>query len=149
MVYTTSRFAGSFLIPDLIGSLSIKGLLQYSSFIIAANRLSISYECLTLTRTLIRRSLFLKLSNGLELHVTIALLTQQSHGVITNLLLSRNQRIELSLMIKWPKERLYATRFQLFHSRPFIDRRVYRAISRASRRRGWWYNRGNRSYLRR
>src|SRR6266498_4413661 len=97
MAYRMSRFAGSLLILRLTGSLLIKGLLRHSSSIIAANRLSILYKCSTLTRILIRQSLSLKLFSGLELHRTIVLPTQQSHGATGNLLLSRNRRIELSL----------------------------------------------------
>ena len=114
IVYIVVHTAGSLLILRLTGSLSIKGLLRYLSSIIAANRLSISYECLTLTKTLIRRSLFLKLFSGLELHGTITSPTRQSHDATGNLLLSRNQRIELLSTKEWLKEKLYASRFQLF-----------------------------------
>src|SRR6266480_2140142 len=114
MAYGMSRFAGSLLILRLTGSLSIKGLLRHSSSIIAANGLSISYECSTLTKTLIRQSLSLKLFSGLELHGTITSPTRQSHDATRNLLLSRNQRIELLLTKEWLKEKLYASRFQLF-----------------------------------
>ncbi len=114
MAYRILRFASSLLILRLISSLLIKGLLRHSSSIIAANRLSISYKYLTLIRILIRQSLSLKLFSGLELHRTITLLTRQSHSATRNLLLSRNQRIELLLTKEWPKERLYASRFQLF-----------------------------------
>src|ERR1700722_15824924 len=111
MVYTMSRFAGSLLILHLTGSLLIKGLLQPSSSIIAVNGLSILYECSTPTRTLIRQSLSLKLSNGLELHGMTVLLTQQSPDATGNLLLLRNQWIQLLLMKEWPKGKLYVSRF--------------------------------------
>src|SRR6266536_6093097 len=114
MAYKMSRFASSLLILRLTSSLSIKGLLRYSSSIIVVNRLSILYKYSTLTRILIRQSLSLKLFSRLELYRTITLLTQQSYSTTRNLLLSRNQRIELSLIKEWPKERLYVSRFQLF-----------------------------------
>src|SRR6266536_1161501 len=114
MAYRMSRFTSSLLILRLTSSLLIKGLLRHLSSSIAVNRLSISYKCSTLTRILIRQSLSLKLFSRLELYRTIALLTRQSYSTARNLLLSRNQRIELLLTKEWPKERLYVSRFQLF-----------------------------------
>ena len=90
MAYEMSIFAGSLRILRLTGSLWIKGSLRHLSSIIAANGLSILYECLTRAKTLIRQLLSLKLFNGLELHGLIVLPTRQSHGATGNLLLLRN-----------------------------------------------------------